>query len=98
MVRGKEEELGYESLIWLSIYEKGQLLKTDRHAGFGVILSGDTEFALKEVYSGLIWKRTKDINQYKRYDFASRNCVPHPDNQLICTHCINIRKQLSRLC
>ena len=82
IVWGDEEEQGYNALIRSSIYQKAQLLKINKHLEYGSISSGTTEFVLKEVYSGPIWHRVKDIRQYTRYIFASSNCSSPVDGEL----------------
>ena len=64
---GNKEEEGYNSLIRSCIYNKGQLLKDNQHEEYGLLLSGQTEFILREVYSGPIQKRSVDIPQYTCY-------------------------------
>ena len=93
-----EEVSGYHSLIQSSIYEKAQLLKDNRHVEHGILVSGQTEFILKEIYSGGIKKRNNESQQYARFAFASANCSSPSENELLCDNCIGVRKILRRLC
>ena len=96
VVWGDEEEEGYNSLVRSSIHQKKNLLKENKHEVCGVLVSGQTEYVLKELYSGRVQKRGS--HQYYRYAFASRNCSAPSNGELLCTHCDNIKKGLRRLC
>ena len=59
---------------------------------FRLLVSGETEYILKEIYSGSIQQRSSDILQYNRYTFASRHCTSPPKGEIIYTHCSGIKK------
>lgn len=84
MIWGEKEEQGYNSLIRSSIYQKSQIPIDNKHEEYGLLLSSQTEYVLREIYSGTIQKRYQDIQQYTRFVFDSRHCSSLPDNQLIC--------------
>ena len=50
VVWSEEEEIGYNSLIRSSIYEKAQLLKDNRYEAHGILMSGNREYILLLVY------------------------------------------------
>ena len=74
------------------------MLKENLHEEYGLLLSGQTEYILQEVYSGSIQKRSVDIQQYTRYAFSAQDCSAPMDGELICEACSSIRKPLRRLC
>ena len=98
VVWGDNEENGYKSLIRSSIYKKGQLLKDNHHVQHGILVSGETEFVLNEIYSGRIKKRNQKMLQYARFAFASIDCSSPSNNEIICANCLSVRKILRRLC
>ena len=60
------------------------------------VLSGQTRFILKEMFSGPIQKRSKFTRQYYRYTFVSDQCCSLM-NKLICSNCNAIKRALQRL-
>ena len=86
VVWSEREEVGCNSLIWSSIYQKAKLLKENIHKEYGVLVSGQTEYVLWEIYSGSIKQRSHDIKQYDRYAFVLRQCTSPLGNQLVCIH------------
>jgi len=98
VVFGTEEEKEYNSLIRSCIYNKAQMLKMNQYEEYGQIFSGQTEFVLKQVYSGDIKMRSIDMQQYKRYSFTFRDCTTPDDGELLCDNCHVVKKHPRRLC
>lgn len=86
VIWGEEEEVGYNSLIEFCIYQKAQMPKDNKHEEYSVLVLGQTEYVLKEIYSGFIQKQSSNIQQCTQYIFASKKCTYHSGNDLICIY------------
>lgn len=98
VVWGKEENEGYDSSIRSSIRRKAKMLKENSHQEHGLLVSGQTRYILREIYSRPIQRRNQDTQQYARYAFVSEyHCSPS-GNDIICNNCDGIKKAIRRLC